>query len=80
MKEPVSHKLECTELLSKEVPGMHGKPSFGISREQPFIFIEQGFKVEDVSAVLGVSVRSVERTMATFGFEHIRNNDRYYPS
>ena len=47
--------------------GRRGRPSFEISREQLSFFIEQGFKVKDISAMLGVSVRTVERRMSLFG-------------
>ena len=44
-----------------------GRPAFEISREQLSYFVEQGFKVKDISPMLGVSVRTVERRMSFFG-------------
>ncbi|KAJ7352785.1 hypothetical protein OS493_033846 [Desmophyllum pertusum] len=44
-----------------------GRPSFHITEEQLSFFIEQGFKVKDISSMLNVSVRTVERRMAAFG-------------
>ena len=38
--------------------GTRGRPSFDISKEQLSFFVEQGFKVKDMSAMLGVSVRT----------------------
>lgn len=38
-----------------------------MSKEKISFFSEQGFKVKDISAMLGVSVRTVERRIATFG-------------
>lgn len=47
--------------------GTRGRPSFDMSKEKISFFSDQGFKVKDISAMLGVSVRTVERRIATFG-------------
>ena len=47
--------------------GRKGRPSFDVSEEQLSFLLEQGFKVATISNVLGVSVRTVERRMSTFG-------------
>ena len=47
--------------------GGHGRPSFDISKEQLFFLLEQGFKVKEVSSILGVGKRTIERRMTAFG-------------
>ncbi|CAH3122845.1 unnamed protein product, partial [Porites lobata] len=47
--------------------GQRGRPSYEISEEQLHFLLEQGFKVCDISKILGVSARTVERRMSTFG-------------
>lgn len=47
--------------------GTRGRPSFQISREQLSFLLEQGFKVPEISTMLGVSKRTVARRMSTFG-------------
>jgi hypothetical protein len=46
-----------------------GRPSYNISEEQlSFLLeIEKGFQVKDISAILGVSSRTVDRRMSAFG-------------
>ena len=52
--------------------GQRGRPSYEISEEQLHFLLEQGFKVCDISKILGVSVRTVERRMSTFGYPESR--------
>ena len=52
---------------SLNMNGQRGRPSYDIMEEQLSFLLEQGFKVLDVSNILGVSVRTVERRMSTFG-------------
>ena len=47
--------------------GRQGRPSFEISEEQLQFLLEQGFKVKQISSILGVSSRTVERRMSSFG-------------
>jgi DNA-binding NarL/FixJ family response regulator len=47
--------------------GGRGRPSFVISKEQLSYLIEQGFKVEVIGTMLGVSGRTVKRRMSTYG-------------
>ena len=46
--------------------GRRGRPAFEISREQLSFLLEQGFKIQEISAILGVGKRTVERRMASF--------------
>ena len=47
--------------------GRRGRPSFDITREQLSFLLEQGFKVNECSNLLGVGQRTVERRMSSFG-------------
>ena len=55
--------------------GQRGRPSFDISEEQLSFLLEKGFQIKifarerfsDISAILGVSCRTVERRMSNFG-------------
>lgn len=47
--------------------GRRGRPPFDISKEQLSYFIDNGFKIKDISSMLGVSVRTVERRISSFG-------------
>jgi type II secretory pathway component PulK len=44
-----------------------GRPSYNISEEQLSFLLEKGFQVKDISAILGVSGRTVDRRMSAFG-------------
>ncbi len=44
-----------------------GRPSYNISEEQLSFLLEKGFQVKDISAILGVSSRTVDRLMSAFG-------------
>lgn len=46
--------------------GRRGRPAFEISREQLSFLLEQSFKITEISAILGVSKRTVERRLASF--------------
>ena len=46
-----------------------GRPSFDIKEEQLAFLVENGFKVPQISQVLGVSIRTVERRLAVFGIK-----------
>ena len=52
-------QLNCT--------GGRGRPSFEITREQLSFLLDQGFKVKEISVMLGVGQRTVERRMSAFG-------------
>ena len=47
--------------------GRRGRPSYEISEEQLQFLLEQGFQVKQISSILGVSSRTVERRMSSFG-------------
>ena len=47
--------------------GTHGRPSHEIPREQLSFLLDQGFKVSQISVMLGVDQRTVERRMSAFG-------------
>ena len=55
------YRPPCTSL------GERGRPSFQIPKEQLSFLLEQGFKVQEVSSILGVGNRTIERRMAAFG-------------
>ena len=44
-----------------------GRPSYLISKEQLSYLIEQGFKLQEVATMLGVSCRTVKRRMTSCG-------------
>ena len=44
-----------------------GRPSYDIREEQLSFLLEKGFQVRDISAILGVSTRTVERRMSDYG-------------
>ena len=47
--------------------GQPGRPAFEISNGQLTFLLEQGFKIQEISCILGVSKRTVERRMKAFG-------------
>ena len=47
--------------------GTRGRPSYEIPREQLSFSLDQGFKVSQISIMLGVGQRTVERRMSAFG-------------
>lgn len=47
--------------------GARGRPSFEITREQLTFLLDQGFKVPQISVMLGVGQRTVERRMSAYG-------------
>ena len=47
--------------------GSCGRPTFDVQREQLVYLLEQGFTVLDISKIVGVNQRTVERRMTTFG-------------
>ena len=49
--------------------GTCGRPSYHIDKDQLLFLLEQGFKVSDISSILGVSNRTIERRMLTFGLK-----------
>ena len=44
-----------------------GRPSFDIKEEQLAFLVENDFKVPEIGAMLGVSSRTVERRLSSFG-------------
>ena len=57
--------------------GRRGRPTYDIKEEQLSFLLENGFKVADMSKVIGVSQRTVERRMAVFGLS-VGGNDVFY--
>ena len=51
----------------KVYTGRRGKPAFDIKEEQLIFLLEQGFHVGEISHMLGVGKRTVERRMQSFG-------------
>ena len=47
--------------------GQRGRPAFEVSNRQLSFLLEQGFKIQEISCILGVSKRTVERRMKAFG-------------
>lgn len=47
--------------------GGRGRPKFNISQEQLTFLLDQGFSVPEISSVLGVGKRTVERRLSSFG-------------
>ena len=47
--------------------GQRGRPGFEVSNKQLSFLLEQGFKIQEISCILGVSKRTVERRMKAFG-------------
>ena len=47
--------------------GARGRPSFEITREQLSFLLDQGFKVPQISVMLGVGQRTIERRMSAYG-------------
>ena len=52
--------------------GRRGRPLYDISQEQLSYLLERGFHVRDVAYILGVSTRTVERRMSSFGLSVAR--------
>ena len=49
--------------------GRRGRPSFDIREDQLVFLLESGFKVPQISQLLGVSIRTVERRLSAFGIK-----------
>lgn len=65
-------EIDCNQTISGyraslSTPGERGRPSYDIREEQLSYLLEQGFTVRDISNILGVSIRTVERRMSSFG-------------
>ena len=59
--------LENSAFTPKVYSGRRGKPSYDIHEGQVNYLLEQGFKVGEISKMLGVSKRTLERRMWSFG-------------
>ena len=57
--------------------GCRGKPSYNIDEEQLNFLLEQGFKVREVSEMMGVSERTIQRRMRSLGIS-VAGNDKDY--
>lgn len=47
--------------------GRVGRPSYEISKEQLEFLIDCNFKIQEISTMIGVSKRTIERSLANFG-------------
>ena len=59
--------VNCAYQAPLNSSGKRGRPSYEITEEQLLFLLEQGFQVCDISNILGVSTRTVERRMSKFG-------------
>lgn len=59
--------VNCAYQAPLNSSGKRGRPSYEITEEQLIFLLEQGFQVHDISNILGVSARTVERRMSKFG-------------
>ena len=57
------HQSHPTRVLT----GKRDRPSFNIRKRQVNYLLEQGFKVAEISSMLGVSKRTLERRMNALG-------------
>ena len=53
--------------MNKVSSGHRGRPFFDIKEEQLAFLVENDFKVPEIGAMLGVSSRTVERRLSSFG-------------
>ena len=60
-------------IAEKLFTGVRGKPKYIVPREQLEFLIERRFRVSEISTLLGVSTRTVERRMVEYGLS-IRQN------
>ena len=51
----------------RQFNGRRGRPSFDINSEQVHYLLEQGFKDDEISRMLGVGKRTLERKMSSCG-------------
>jgi len=58
-----SHGYRAVKMFS----GRPGRPSFQVSEDQLSYLVESGFTVPQISQLLGVSTRTVERRMSHLG-------------
>ncbi len=56
--------------------GNRGRPSYDIKEERLSFLLEKGFKVFEISKIIGVSKRTIERRMAFFGLS-VSGSSRY---
>ena len=56
--------------------GCRGKPSYNVDEEQLNFLLEQGFTVSEVSQMIGVSERTLQRRMRSLGIS-VAGNDIY---
>lgn len=59
--------VNCAYQAPLNSSGKRGRPSYEITEEQLLFLFEQGFQVGDISNILGVNARTVERRMSQFG-------------
>ena len=52
---------------SVQQDGRRGRPSYLISQEQLSYLLDQGFKLQEIATMLGVSCRTVKRRMMSYG-------------
>ena len=59
--------VNCAYQAPLNSSGKRGRPCYEITEEQLLFLFEQGFQVCDISNILGVTARTVERRMSKFG-------------
>lgn len=59
--------VNCAYQAPLNSSGKRGRPSYEMTDEQLIFLLEQGFQVHDISNILGVRARTVERRMSKFG-------------
>ena len=64
----------CSE-AGKIHTGRRGKPSYDVHEGQLNFLLEQGFKVSEISGMMGVSKRTLERRMRLFGISVTGNTE-----
>ena len=57
--------FSCT-IVPRVRTGCRGKPSYDVHEGQLNFLLEQGFKVSEISSMMGVSTRTLERRMRLF--------------
>ena len=66
---------ETTLLVKKHYHGQKGRPSYLITEKQLSFLLDLHFTLKDISKIIGVSVRTIERRMEQYGLEA---NERLY--
>ena len=69
-----SHNLSFPSHVAERIfTGQRGRPKYTLPREQLEFLVEQRFSVAQISKLLGVSPRTVERRLSEYSRIHIRD-------